>query len=402
MAGAELRAARATEDELRVVVVRRRAAAYSPSATAAEIRDLRELEEKLAESERRRGDLEVLEGAEGVIASEKRGHLFSSGGNELVATITLAMAQVPTAIYHLLRREETPLIRIKLENRSQVPTRRLRVTSVIDGYSAAAVDTFDVPVNGATGAQLPTIFPERVNGLTELTRATVNVLVEALDGTGVELQRTEPVWLLAKTSAPYAVRNPSTGGWVDLTKYFGAFVTPNAPKVLEFLEHIVAVHPERRLVGYQDGPAGVRAQVEATYAALKATGVRYVNSTIAFGPDEGEIVQRVRLPSETLGMNGANCIDGTVLFASLLEAMSLNAAIVALPGHAIVAWETDRNSQAWDYLDTVLIGDSDFAAANERGKAHALPVEALFGIPESKYQRWSIRELRSIGITPTY
>lgn len=407
MSGDALAAARATEDQHRIVVGQLRAAAYALNATPADIGALRSAEIDLAAAEGHRAKLETDEGVEGVIASEALGHLFSAPGgkNDLVPTITLAMAQVPTAICHLLRREETPLLRIKLENRSAGPSRRVRVTSYIEGYSAQAVDTFDVPTTGIEGAQLPTLFPERISQVEELTRATVNVKVEALDGTGVELHRTEPIWLLAKTSVPYAVKDPSTGGWADFTKYFGAFVTPNAGSVMEFLPKVAAKHPKGRLVGYQEGPAEVQAQVEATFDALKERGVQYVNSTTAFGPDDGEVIQRVRLPAQTLaltGATGANCIDGTVLFASLLEAMTLNAAIVTLPGHAVVAWETDKGTDAWDYLDTVLIHDTQFTDANGRGRAHAKPVEKLFAVPASKYNRWSIRSLRAMGITPTY
>lgn len=407
MADEELAAARAAEDQQRIVVAQLRVAAYAVTARPADIEALHSAEIDLATTESERAKLETEAGVEGVIASEKAGHLFSAPGgkNDLVPTITLAMAQVPTAICHLLRRDETPLLRIKLENRSAGQSRRVRVTSYIEGYSAQAVDTFDVPTTGTQGSQLPTLFPERVQQLDELTRATVNVQVEALDGTGVELHRTEPIWLLAKTSVPFAVKDPSTGGWADFTKYFGAFVTPNSQQVMEFLPKIAAKHPKGRLVGYQEGPLEVQAQVEATFSALKEHGVEYVNSTTAFGPDEGEIIQRVRLPSQTLAMTGAtgaNCIDGTVLFASLLEAMTLNAAIVTLPGHAIVAWETGQGSDTWDYLDTVLIHDTQFGDANERGRAHAKPVEKLFALPTSKYNRWSIRSLRAMGITPTY
>ncbi|HEV8545193.1 MAG TPA: hypothetical protein VGQ64_02770 [Candidatus Limnocylindrales bacterium] len=405
MASEGLGAARATEDQHRTIVARLRAAAYAADAKAADIEALHAAEIDLARAEGERAKLETAEG-EGVIAGEKLGHLFSApgGNNVLVPSITLAMAQVPIAICHLLRRDETPLLRISLENRG-ASTRRVRVTSFIEGYSARAVDTFDVPTTGSKGAQLPTLFPEHVQQVDELTRATVNVLVEALDGTGIELHRTEPVWLLARTSVPYAVKDPSTGGWADFTKYFGAFVTPNAPAVMAFLPTIAAKHPKGQLVGYQEGPADVRAQVEATFAALKGHGVQYVNSTTAFGPDDGEVIQRVRLPAQTLalkGGTGANCIDGTVLFASLLEAMTLNAAIVTLPGHAIVAWETEKGADTWDYVDTVLIHNAEFGDANQRGRAHATPVEKLFAIPTSKYNRWSIRGLRAMGITPTY
>ena len=66
----------------------------------------------------------------------------------------------------------------------------------------------------------------------------------------------------------------------------------------------------------------------------------------------------------------ANCIDGTVLFASLLESASLHAAIVLIPGHAFVGWEKWRGSDEWDYLETTMIDSHDFEAA--RLRAHKL------------------------------
>ena len=46
------------------------------------------------------------------------------------------------------------------------------------------------------------------------------------------------------------------------------------------------------------------------------------------------------LPRESLADKEANCINGTVLFASLLEGISMSPAIVLVPGHAFLAWET--------------------------------------------------------------
>ena len=57
-----------------------------------------------------------------------------------------------------------------------------------------------------------------------------------------------------------------------------------------------------------------------------------------------------------------------MLFASLLESASLHAAIVLVPGHAFVGWETWRGSDTWDYLETTLVGSHDFAAACQRAR----------------------------------
>ena len=54
--------------------------------------------------------------------------------------------------------------------------------------------------------------------------------------------------------------------------------------------------------------------------------------------------------------------------ASLLEAASLQPAIVLVPGHAFVAWETWEGTDEWDYLETTMIASHDFEAARQRAR----------------------------------
>ena len=114
-----------------------------------------------------------------------------------------------------------------------------------------------------------------------------------------------------------------TGGWRDLTRYLGAFVTPNAPAIEGLLRAAVDLAPDGQFVSYQGGAAAVAPQVKALFDALQQKKLRYVNSVLAFSPEEGWSGQRVRLPRQTLESTNANCLDGTVLFASLLEAITL-------------------------------------------------------------------------------
>ncbi|HRW04717.1 MAG TPA: hypothetical protein P5121_06470 [Caldilineaceae bacterium] len=315
----------------------------------------------------------------------------------LEATVELKMQYVPTAIYHLLDAETDPFVYGRVANRS-TKTRRLRFTSYIEGYSARAVDTVEIPRDEqAELLQLPTLFPERLQHLTELTRATLNVLVDDLDG-NVETHKTTPIWLLARNSAPLYVRDPSTNGWNDLTRYLGAFVTPNAPAIMHFLREVADHHPQKQLFGYQEGQ-DVLSQVRAIFDALQAVQLTYVNSTVTFNPEESARSQRVRLPSESLAEKQANCIDGTLLFASLLEAASLNPALVIIPRHAFVAWETDKKSGQWHYLETTQIATGSFEDALSLGEQKAQTYRAL-QTPLS-FSQWSLRDLRTVHrITP--
>jgi len=323
----------------------------------------------------------------------------------LRAQVHLRLAQVPTAIYHLFNPQRNPLVRITVKNGPQ-DIRRLRVTSYIEGFSAKAVDTLEIEADGEElFDQLPTLFRKRIADLTELERASLNVMVEDLDTQKVELHASRSIWLLARTTAPLAVRDPMTGEWQDLTPYLGAFVTPNSPSLMKFLRQAAEIHPEKRLVGYQGDENDVEPQVKALYQSLKQNAeITYINSRISFTPEQGAANQRVRLPRESLGDKSANCIDGAVLFASLLEAISLSPALVIVPGHAFVAWETWKDApDKWRYLETTMIGSHPFEESLRAGEVNAARYQALGDATgqTSSFQVLPLRQLRTIhGILP--
>jgi hypothetical protein len=411
----DLAALRAEVYERRREAARLRDALFAgpdPTGTADQ---LAEAEQALAEAEQRRAKAERgVANRPGIIAEDRELNVLGEGTTGLVATLSVRMAQVPVSIYHLLKPETDALVQGTIDNRSNAPVRRVRVTTTIEGYAAAAVETFEISkAKPVTVNHLPTLFPDRIRGLDELTRATVTVLVEDIGGPDgitppdqpvIELHRSQPVWLLARTSVPFMVRDPATQAWRDLTKYFGAFVTPNSPDVMAFLRKAAARHPEGKLVGYQTDDAGVEAQVKAIYDALRQdAGITYINSVVAFSPeDESTALQRVRLPAESLAHHEANCIDGVVLMASLLEAATMNAAIVVIRGHSFLAWQPRANAATWDYLETTMLGSADFEPARERARALATSLEAAAtaAADPSIFRRWPIRELRSQGITP--
>ncbi|MBN1139471.1 MAG: hypothetical protein JXM73_23045 [Anaerolineae bacterium] len=65
----------------------------------------------------------------------------------------------------------------------------------------------------------------------------------------------------------------------------------------------------------------------------------------------------------------ANCIDGTVLFASLLELANIDPLLIIVPGHAFVGWRVWKNVKRYEFLETTLIGDGDFEEAQQAAQA---------------------------------
>jgi|GEM_PF-914819 len=315
------------------------------------------------------------------------------------------LPQAPTAIYHLLDPEQDPLISCVLNNTARAgrPARRLLVRAWIEGYSAEAVQTVEAtPQQPATVRLLPPLFPERVENIHALTRGMLHVTVEDIGNKRqIEQYVTESIWLLAKTSAPQAVKDPVTGEWNDLTRYLGAYVTPGEPSIMRFLRKVADRHPNGRLVGYQ---SEVESQAKAIYDALKEDAqMTYVDSLIDFNPEGSVRSQRVRLPRESLADRTANCIDGVLLFASLLEGVSINPCIALVPGHAFVGWETGRNNNDWQYLETTMLQTHDFYKALDIGNRRAASYIKRYENTRDPawFRRWSLRELRvEHGILP--
>lgn len=389
---------------------------YSKEDPAEETRisgALNEAEMKLREIEEARQKMEGSSKAEhdgGVLLSNEPGEVSKPAGILLGAESTgietkvlLRMSRVPTGVVHLLDAKETPLVSFKVTNRKD-DILRVRLTSCIEGFSAKAIDTVEIEAHAepVTIDQLPTFFPDRLASVNELTRATLNICIDDLDGK-TEKESTFPIWLMARTSAFNSIYDPAKDEWKDISHYYGAWVTPNVPEVMQILRRASDFHPEKSIAGYQVDTAGVKEQVKAIYRALQAEQIMYIHSVVNFGATDEQNMQRVRLPRESLAHKSANCIDGTCLMASVLEAASINPGFVFVPGHAFLAWETQEESDQWDYVETTMISTHDFEAANKEGRRQAKEQQAAFKTSKdiNDYLQYSLAELRALrGIYP--
>ncbi len=298
---------------------------------------------------------------------------------------SVKLRPVPTGIYHLLDPDKDPLLTVTITNQTNDP-RRLCVTSYIEGISARAVRTLEFKRSELRQPKiiplLPSLLPDQAGRITEIQRATLHVVVEIFGSTLdpqtrgdtwsslIESHDTFSIILLSRNSSFNVVEDPNTNTPCDLTRYYGAWVTPHVEPVQALVRRAADRVPDRRIAGYQGhpNPDSTSAQVRALFETLKAEGVSYVDSVIDFGAGPGQVTQRTRLPRESLRQKSANCIDGTVLMASLLEAASLHPAIVLVPGHAFVGWETWEGSDEWDYLETTMIASHDFDFARRRAR----------------------------------
>jgi hypothetical protein len=336
-----------------------------------------------------------------------QGRLLGPETTGLGVETTLRMQPVPTGIYHLFDAETDPLVTVTVHNKSD-DRKRVCVKVYIETLSARAVSTVELDRGEEKAINLlPALLPARARAVEEVQRATLHIVIDILADLDpkkkptpavlCESHNTFPIVCLARTSSFNTVRRPDTGEWVDLTHYYGAWVTPHAETVQALIRRAADLLPRRGIWGYQGSPESVEQQVAALYGALKQAGITYVNSVIDFGSPQGHATQRTRLPRESVALKSANCIDGTVLMASLLEGASLSPALVLIPGHAFVGWETWDGSDQWRFLETTMIAESDFAAACVSGQRQYENCKKYNGHRLIKHK---VTELRTRGIWP--
>lgn len=128
-----------------------------------------------------------------------------------------------------------------------------------------------------------------------------------------------------------------------LPQCLASFVMPNNPAinaiVLKAAAKLKELTGSSAFTEYQTGNSNeVRKQVAAVYGALHAENIVYRSVPASYEA----IGQRITLPDQVLSTKLGNCIELTLLFASVLESIGINSGIVLQKGHAYLAvWLVD-------------------------------------------------------------
>ncbi len=185
-------------------------------------------------------------------------------------------------------------------------------------------------------------------------------------------QKFKKVTLESIHQCPYAFVHRS-GEIHDQNFMFAAFVNENHPKINNvILPEVMKTGIVNQIVGYlgeaQDlnkSKKDVLLQVFAVWQALRNRGIKYSSITgDSRTPRVGD--QFIRSIDQTLVSSQANCIDGTVLMASVLYRMGIDPIIVMVPGHAYLGFYVDSENvpnRQFLFLETTMI-TAQFDARN--------------------------------------
>ena len=181
---------------------------------------------------------------------------------------------------------------------------------------------------------------------------------------------------------PFAVANSEEtlndenfiAGNAELGWMFAAYVNENHPLLDKILQEAL----ETKIVGAfkvttHEHEETLR-QVFALWSALQKRGLQYSNTTATPGGSETVQSQFVRFIDQSLGNTQANCVDGSVLFASLLRKISIEPFLVTLPGHLYVGLYLGAGKSQFIGLETTVLGLADVPDEKEPNHPAALTV----------------------------
>lgn len=152
----------------------------------------------------------------------------------------------------------------------------------------------------------------------------------------------------------------------DVSFVFAAYVNEQHPFVDKVLREALNEGVVDAFTGYQTkDPAEVYRQVYALWSALSKRDLRYSSITTSAADNASVASQHVRMIDESIGNAQANCVDGSVLLASLLRKVGIEPVLVMVPGHCYLAFYVDAEGTQLVGLETTLLGSKVEGDATE-------------------------------------
>lgn len=246
---------------------------------------------------------------------------------------------------------------IAVRIRSSKPMSRVRIELAATNYFAQSVSEF-VLTEAHTAY---TIYPDIIwnyEALRNIAQAEpINVVVDAeINGKHIGRKvRTYSVRSINECLLGYYSKDRK---YHDTGIFFAAYVNEDHPMIDQLLREALNTRIVNRFWGYQaKGPEAVDKQVYALWHVLQKRQFRYSSVSNTSLSSNVVFSQRVRTFEDALSASQINCVDGSVLFASLLRTINIDPVLVRTPRHMFVGYYTTANRDSLNFLETSMIGD---------------------------------------------
>lgn len=366
------------------------------------------------------------------------GSSAKSGGEVRVANLVdqdgfKVLPEVPAGFYRLLGKMRTPvpLFSCRVRNPYPTPVEARLSASFNENLSNAAFSGTETLSPGEVRDLCRGIYPD----LPQLGATVEEKGVAAVIRVSVSARRQKSgVWQTADFQLPTIVKPPEVMIWempdpfsekgeaFDFREGLAAWVEIKGTEIDELWLKILKNHPGQRLAGYLDRAStkigaledsarrnqreAVRADVKAIYDTLqKEFNLPYSDISVSFSRFAS---QNIAYPATVIRRKTGNCIDFSLLFASLLLRDGLDPFLIIKPGHAFVGWAIAPGGSEMEAIEATMINPEkgfSFDAAYNAGMAEIkTPIKDMYETASCREFPYKIdfkRVFQRLGLQPS-
>ena len=246
---------------------------------------------------------------------------------------------------------------------------QVEVTISIDGFLKPS--TWKGKVTRVTKDGEARVFPKAIWDYDALLKVRqqrpVNVTFKAtVNGTPIPEDNETYVLRALNDCMFYVKYDEDSDEFDDFSWLFAAYVNENHPEVDIILKEALESGIVSDFDGYQDDdPKAVMMQVFAVWNALQRRGIKYSDISHTT-PSKTVVSQTVRFLDDSIRATQANCVDGSVLMASVLSKIGITSYLVMIPGHCFLAFDlSDGDKPKRIGLETTMLGNDEIKSVEE-------------------------------------
>ncbi len=269
---------------------------------------------------------------------------------------------------------------------------RIRVETEILGFTEKATKVIYLHgLNNERGqkarimvSQCPRLKRGLLEKLTRPERAMMRCKVMDEDTKNTLYEETVNIDLLANDEIIWELRDIRSNVKYGMHEFICSWITPRDNEgLIENVRTQAALKRPSRSFGGEDfnDPVVVESHIRAVYDYLSEYGLVYVSQPFSAMPSVAG--QRIVLPETVLKNKSGNCIDLSILFASILEGAGLYSLIFLTSDHAFIGWGNKNNPAKIIFLETTVIGQVGFDEAMKLGKKAFQDKFAMTGAPDN-------------------
>jgi len=278
---------------------------------------------------------------------------------------------LPTRIYEQLQKipgYNDVLVEFDIVNLTNV-RKKLKIISELPGLTDTAVE--EIIVEGINNEkekparvlvrQCPLMKYGILETIVNPQRATLQCKVVDAETDKPIYEQSYNIDLLPHDQMIWEIRDVAQSRTHNLADFICAWIHPTDKDGLLDLSrsNSIKYHPDNAFGHKVDTLLDIEKHVRAIWEYLsRDLQIKYLNQP--FSSKNISNSQRVLLPERTLSNKAGNCIDLTILFASLLEGIGIYSIIFLTEDHAFIGWGNSKKTNEMFFLETTLLGRGTF------------------------------------------